>query len=424
MSDGRNLKVGFWLGDVSLQHGGIGPYALRILDSLLVNNEPRWRFVVLCDGEALNNVRRIVEDSNQIAEVRAIASPPGNRNMWLRLIHRPDTRFGLKSNSSASASRRWNYLETWVSTLNLDLIHFPMQTPPFPTAEHIPYVVPKLMDVPAPYIVTVHDVQELHFPEYFSPAQHAIRAMHGWQTLDRAGRIIVSFDHVKADLIRYFNLPANKIHVCPIPFTSISLQEPKPGVAQRYSERYAKWKPFLLYPAQTWKHKNHTTLFHALRSLRDEGRTNLRLVCTGAKNDYYPTLEAQLDQLRLRDAVLFTDIVPEDELTWLYRNAAAVTIPTEYEAGSFPLFEAITQAVPVICSNVTSLPKTIGDGRFVFDPHDAQALSELILRISSDARFREENVANSLRQRDKLRRVNTAAYIYAAYRDLMGIRGA
>jgi len=422
MTDGRNLKVGFWLGQASLRYGGIAPYALRILDSLLANNEPGWSFVLLCDTEALSNVRQIIKDYDRIVEVRTIESPQEDGNLWLRQIRR--ARVNLKQKSDTVSSERWRHLKSWVGDLNLDLIHFPTQTPPFPVEEHVPYLVPELLDVRAPYIVTVHDVQELHFPEYFSAAQRAIRAMHGWKTLDRAGRIIVSFNHVKADLIRYFNLPANKIHVCPIPFTSISLQEPTPDAAQKYSERYATWKPFLLYPAQTWRHKNHASLFHALRRLRDEGSTTLRLVCTGAKNDYYPTLEAQLDQLRLRDAVLFTDIVPEDELAWLYRNASAVTIPTEYEAGSFPLFEAIAQAVPVICSNVTSLPETIGDGRFVFDPHDAQRLSELILRISSDARFREENVANSLRQRDKLRRVNTAAYIYAAYRDLLGIRGA
>lgn len=424
MSDERNLKVGFWLGHASLQHGGVGPYALRIFDSLLVNNEPGWRFIALCNKEALDNVCRITQDSNQIAEVRAIASPPDNRNtwQWQRHIQRIGARSKSKSNSSASASRRWNYLEKWVSTLNLDLIHFPMQTPPFPTAEHVPYAVPKLMDVPVPYVVTVHDVQELHFPEYFSPAQRAIRAMHQWKTLDCAGRVIVSFDHVKADLIKYFNLPENKIHVCPIPFNSISLQKPTPAAMQMYGERYAKLKPYLLYPAQTWRHKNHGLLFQALRRLQRQGQTNLRLVCTGAKNEYYPTLEAQLDELQLRDFVLFTDVVPEDELAWLYRHTAAVVIPTEYEAGSFPLFEAIIEGAPVICSNVTSLPEIIGDRRFVFDPRDDQALSEMILRIISDAGFREENIANSLRQADKLRRVNTAAYIYEAYRSLLGIR--
>ncbi len=298
-----------------------------------------------------------------------------------------------------------------------------MQSPPFPVREHVPYVVPTLLDVQVPYIVTVHDVQELHFPEYFSPAQRAIRAMHRWKTLDRAGKIIVSFDHVKADLIKYFNLPENKIHVCPIPFNSISLQEPTSAAAQKYNEGYAAWRPYLLYPAQTWRHKNHSLLFEALQrlQLQRQGQKNLRLVCTGGKNDYYSTLEAQLDEMGLRDSVLFTGVVAEDELLWLYRNAAVVTIPTKYEAGSFPLFEAIKQGVPVVCSDVTSLPETIGNRRFVFNPYDAQTLAELILRVVSDARFREENIANSIKQAERFSGINAATYFYAAYRSLMGI---
>ncbi|MEJ7711151.1 MAG: glycosyltransferase family 1 protein [Pyrinomonadaceae bacterium] len=421
MSDKRNLKVGFWLGDVSLQHGGISPYALRILDSLLVGNEPGWTFALLCAEGSLRDVRQIRKDLyNQIVEIYPVPAPQINRNLWLQRIQRFGLRESLESTVNSGASFHQKHLKKWIDDLNLDLIHFPTPSPPFPVGEHVPYVVPTLLDVQVPYIVTIHDVQEIHFPEYFSPAQRAIRAMHKWQTLDRAGKIIVSFGHVKEDLIKYFNLPESKIHVCPIPFNSISLQAPTPAAARKYNERYAAWVPFLLYPAQTWRHKNHALLFEALQSVQRQGQKNLRLVCTGGKNDYYPALEAQLDKLLLRDSVLFTGIVAEDELSWLYRNAAAVTIPTEYEAGSFPLFEAIKQGVPVVCSDVTSLPETIGNRRFVFNPHDAQTLAELILRIVSDARFREENIANSIKQAERLSGINAAAYFYAAYRSLLG----
>ncbi len=83
----------------------------------------------------------------------------------------------------------------------------------------------------------------------------------------------------------------------------------------------------------------------------------MKLICTGTKSDYYPEIAEQVEQLGLEDLVLFTGLVPEDELCWLYRNAVLVTIPTEYEAGSFPLYEAMMQNAPVICSDVTSLPE-------------------------------------------------------------------
>ncbi|MGH9900242.1 MAG: glycosyltransferase family 4 protein, partial [Pyrinomonadaceae bacterium] len=305
-------------------------------------------------------------------------------------------------------------LRRWLERLSLDLIHFPTPTPPHPH-EHVPYVVPPLLDVPAPHVVTVHDVQELHFPEYFSPAQRAVRATHHWEALYKARRVIVSYDHVKADLLKYFGLPETKVSVCPIPNRSISLREPTAVAARAYDEKYRSWQPFLLYPAQTWPHKNHRRLLQALRSVREGHDTDLRLICTGHHDDRRAEVLAQVEALGLGGAVLFTGVVPEDELCWLYRHTALVTIPTEYEAGSFPLLEAMMLGAPVICSDVTSLPETIGDRRFVFSPHDAREMSELILRVLTDAGLREANVANSTRQAARLREVDAAAYLYDAY---------
>jgi glycosyltransferase involved in cell wall biosynthesis len=147
---------------------------------------------------------------------------------------------------------------------------------------------------------------------------------------------------------------------------------------------------------------------------------HLKLICTGGTNHHYHAqVVRQVEELGLTDAVLFADILPEDELQWLYHQAALVTIPTKYEAGSFPLFEAIFEGVPVICSNVTSLPETIVDQRFIFDPHDVEALSELIHRMISDEQLRQANIANSAPQADRLRSVNAAAYFYETYRSIL-----
>jgi glycosyltransferase involved in cell wall biosynthesis len=85
-------------------------------------------------------------------------------------------------------------------------------------------------------------------------------------------------------------------------------------------------------------------------------------------------------------------------LLWLYRNAALVVIPTEYEAGSYPLLEAMMLGAPVICSNVTSLPDAIEDKRFVFDPYDENALAALIQSMLANEPLRADNIANGLRQ--------------------------
>jgi glycosyltransferase involved in cell wall biosynthesis len=408
------------LGDTSAEHGGIAPYAHRVLTSLLNNAEPGWRIVLLCAGDLPVAIEHLASRNPALLEIESIPDPPAEAPPRLRET------IGARFRRSKTPRPSWRYLQDWLAGLALDLLHFPTQTMLHPDmqtpycltmygVQELPHLVP-----PVPYIITMHDVQELHFPENFTPAQRAIRAVQYWKALEKASAAIVSFDHVKQDLIKYFGLPEDKVRVCPIPFRDISLPETTTAAAESYARKYAAWTPFLLYPAHTWRHKNHIRLLQALRRLRDDGGQNLKLLCTGGTaHHYHAEVLRQVDELGLSEAVRFCGIVPEDELRWLYERAALVTIPTKYEAGSFPLFEAMLLGSPVICSHVTSLPETISDPRFVFDPDDDESLASLIFRMLTDSVFRQENLANSAAQVERLRRVNAAAYFYDAYRRLL-----
>lgn len=395
----RNFRIGYWLGHASARHGGVGTYALRTLRALLAAGASEWRFVLLCRADARDEIDDIVARSRQEVEIQLLPSAPS-----------------VETNQADYASQ--HDLRLWLDGLSLDLVHFPMPTPPHPEG-HVPYHAPPLLRLRAPYIVTVHDVQELRFPEYFSTAQRAVRAAHHWESLDQARKVIVSYRHVKDDLIKYFRLPDEKIHVCPIPFREISLPEPTTAARRVYEQRYGALSPFLLYPAQTWPHKNHARLLEALRRIRSRSGLDVRLICTGQAGEQQEEITARVEALGLRGIVRFAGLVPGDELAWLYRHAALVTVPTEYEAGSFPLMEAMCEGAPVVCSNVTSLPETIGDSRFVFDPYDVETTANLILRMLTDAPLRGENVANGARQAARLRGVDAAPFFHAAYRDAL-----
>ncbi|MFM6269887.1 MAG: glycosyltransferase, partial [Dolichospermum sp.] len=92
---------------------------------------------------------------------------------------------------------------------------------------------------------------------------------------------------------------------------------------------------------------------------------------------------------------------------WLYKNCALVVVPTLYEAGSFPLLEAMFLEVPVICSSVTSLPETIGDSRFIFDPLNIEEMGNLIVNMLNDEPLRMANIKNNQARIEKLTKINT-----------------
>jgi glycosyltransferase involved in cell wall biosynthesis len=376
------MKIGYWLGSASIHGGGTSPYAWRILDLLLSSaKNSNIEIFVLCTDEVRKECIELINKHQVDAKISIIKS--------VNLIERFVKLLGVllaKFLTKLKCDKKllsFDPLYRWFCSLDIDVLYIPYQTAP-------------VYELPYPYLVTMHDVQELHFPEFFSPEERAWRAEHYWKSLKYASGVIVSFTHVKQDLIKYFRLDESKVHVCPPPYNQINLTSPSQNESESYCEKYTGLKNFILYPAQTWEHKNHLALIKALEFIKDKYKQSVNLVCTGKKNiDYFHVIEKHLNTSPISEQVHFMDIVPEPELYWLYENCSLVVIPTLYEAGSFPLLEAMFLETPVICSNVTSLPDTIKDQRFIFDPLNIEQIGELIFVMLKNRNLIDENISNS-----------------------------
>jgi glycosyltransferase involved in cell wall biosynthesis len=129
--------------------------------------------------------------------------------------------------------------------------------------------------------------------------------------------------------------------------------------------------------------------------IREKHNKQVHLVCSGRKSSYYNKLETFIEDNNLRNQVSFLGFISLQQLYSLYRYTSLVVIPTLYEAGSFPLFEAMSIGSPVICSRTTSLPETIGDRQFTFDPNSIDEMEARIMEMLNDDELRVKNIENS-----------------------------
>lgn len=276
-----------------------------------------------------------------------------------------------------------NPFNYFINKIKCDIVHVPFQFSPFYKANK-------------PIVITLHDLQEYHFPEFFSPQTRIDRAIRFKMAIDYTN-IIVSFNHVKNDILKYFQVKEpDKVAVCSILGSDWVVTKDSDNF-QILQEKYLIPDNFILYPAQPWKHKNHISLIKALNILKSEGK-NIHLICTGELNNNFQSLQDEIDKLGMKENVTFLGLVQSSELVCLYKNTKLVVIPTLYEAGSGPLFEAMCHHVPVICSNVTSLPETIGSSEFVFDPLNIINMAHLIDKAYFDDDFRNKNISQTAHQ--------------------------
>jgi glycosyltransferase involved in cell wall biosynthesis len=75
--------------------------------------------------------------------------------------------------------------------------------------------------------------------------------------------------------------------------------------------------------------------------------------------------------------------------------------------------------IPVICSNVTSLPETIGNNDFIFNPSDSDEILKKIKLGLFDDEFRKKNIQNSEEKMDKFRQINFYDNFIEAYNKVL-----
>ena len=99
----------------------------------------------------------------------------------------------------------------------------------------------------------------------------------------------------------------------------------------------------------------------------------------------------------LRGRVILTGYVPQEDLAALLTGAIAFCLPSWYEGFGLPVLEAMACDVPVICSNVSSLPEVGQDAALLVDPASIEAIAEAMARVYQDGDLRREMVARGRR---------------------------
>ena len=381
------MKIAFYIHHTTIKAGGVYTYSIGVLNLLLSSNDIEKVFLIVSENtkEKVTALFRhpkinliVINRSNFLLKLRLSFSYAAHDIFLLQKNYLP----GKNRFQSLKKFSGWiNPYKSTIRKLNADVLHIPIQYSP-------------IYGLDIPLITTMHDLQELIMPENFSAGERLHRALNSKKAVDESNQIIVSFKHVKEDVIKYFGLNDEQISICPPPFHEEWFVNKKATPSNELISKYKLRDKFILYPAATWKHKNHVTLFRAL-SLLKEKNFLIQLICTGNQTNYSSDLIIEAERLSIKDQVKFLGIVSEEDLVGLYKVTSLVVIPTTYEAGSGPLYEAMRYGAPVICSNVTSLPDAMGNNDFTFDPNNHQRIANLIINVMTDEDFRKRNIDNS-----------------------------
>lgn len=238
----------------------------------------------------------------------------------------------------------------------------------------------------APLVCTFHDLNWKHF-DVISDADKALIERQTPQWIARSSAMVHSSEFIRGEMLEHYGPPPSLLHVIPIAPTP---PPAPPSAAERehVRRRFALPDRFLLSPNGNHYHKNYPALMAALRLLRADGRP-VKVVASGMATELFH--EPDLHGL---------GYISARELQALYAECAGVVQTTLYEAGSFPMAEALIAGRPVAISRVPPIVEQVERQRAVvelFDPLDPSEIAEAIWRLwsGSEATQPETLAANA-----------------------------
>ena len=251
-----------------------------------------------------------------------------------------------------------------------------------------PYFL-KTKSAQKPFVVTFYDLIHEKFsgryPTLLTNMDQVIS--NRMVLLNSASRIIAISESTKRDLVEYYGIAPDQIHVTHLA-SSLFVPESVP-------DRLTKYGKYILFVGTRMGYKNYTFFLESVSELLRR-ETDLRLICAGG-GSFSPEEEVLIQRLGLAGKVQQLPI-NDHRLAMLYKNALFFVFPSLYEGFGIPVLEAFNCGCPAIISNASSLPEVGGDAALYVDPEDASDILGKCERLYADPELRDYYRAKGLEQ--------------------------
>ncbi|PJW16463.1 glycosyltransferase family 1 protein [Geobacillus sp. WSUCF-018B] len=232
-------------------------------------------------------------------------------------------------------------------------------------------------------IVTIHDLIPLRLPEIFrNTGIYNFYDTYMRECAEHIDHIITVSNSTKQDIMELYGIEEEKISVIYLAGHSKCFNREDVGEAQqKVFEKYRINKGYILSLCTLEPRKNLTRLLKAYEIIRTKLKEEFHLVFVGGFGMRSEELIREIEKSPFKDNIIMTGYVPDEDLGVLYSNAEVFVYPSLYEGFGLPVLEAMGYGVPVVTSNVSSLPEVGGDAALYCNPYDVESIAYTIEKV-------------------------------------------
>jgi len=259
--------------------------------------------------------------------------------------------------------------------------------------------------------LVVHDLAYLHFPDQIPSVHLKYYQRYMPKFLKRADVIIAISEATKVDILRLLPKAESKIQVVHNgvrnDFRPLSIAE-----QQSVKLHFSQGKDYFLFIGALHPRKNIGRIIQAFNIFKQSYKTDQKLILCGRFAWHYDAIQKLIDASAFNNDIIHLNHVGSEEILRLTGGATALLYPSLFEGFGLPILEGFRSGVPVITSNLSSMPEVAGDAALLVDPFSVQAIASSMKTIHDDKNISKQLIAKGLERASQFNWETTARSIY------------
>ncbi len=245
----------------------------------------------------------------------------------------------------------------------------------------------------------ISDINFFHNPQDLKWSNAAYYNRYFPKFAKKATRIGTISDFSKQDIVKHYQVNPEKIDIiyCGLnnfykPVSNNTKDETK--------QQFTQGADYFVFVGTLQPRKNVERLLQAFDHFKKESQSNLKLVIAGKFLFKVDEIMKVHGEMMFKDDVVFTGRIDDDQLNAVLGSALALTFVPYFEGFGLPILEAMQCDVPVICSNITSMPEVAGDAALLVDPFDISSITNAMLSMYNNELLRNELIIKGRLRKD------------------------
>ncbi|MCL2245780.1 MAG: glycosyltransferase family 4 protein [Lentimicrobiaceae bacterium] len=235
-------------------------------------------------------------------------------------------------------------------------------------------------------ITVIHDLNFEHYPSFVTPINRRYYRYFFPRFAKKADHLITVSQFSKEDIAKMYHIDEEKISVV-YNAASDDFFEVDKKTKETTIQQLSGGLPYFVFVGSAHKRKNVARIMQAFDQFREK-HAGYKFVFAGSNKYWDDDIRNTYKKLKYKDEVIFTGYISTSEMNRVVSSALALVYTSLFEGFGVPIVEGFAAHVPVITSNVTSMPEVAGAAALLVNPLSINEIANALEQIATDVQLR------------------------------------